>query len=596
MAVYDSRDTRYKTPFGAVAAGEEVRILFPVEKTRLPEGVFLVARGVLNARIPLEIAEEDEGHLFFSCRFSPPVPGIVYYRFEIKTAAGFLFVGRDEEGKARIRDWLPEWQLTVFQQDYVTPDWLKGGVVYHIFADRFAREENDRKPRYGYLKPWYEDVEVHNSDGSYAADDFFGGNARGILSRLDYLESLGVTAIYLSPVFESSSNHRYDTGDYTKIDSLFGTEEEFKEMVAACGAKGIGIILDGVFNHTGADSLYFNKFSRYPGAGAYQGKESPYFDWFTFGADREDYMCWWGVKSVPTVKRDCTSFQDFIAAPGGIIDRWNACGISGWRLDVADELSSDFIEKIRIAVKRGNPERVLIGEVWEDASTKVSYSQSRSYLFGKELDGVMNYPFRTSILNYIKNCDAYTFAAEIGNIIENYPKQALDCSFSMIGSHDTVRAINALSDAVPPHDEEGKKHFFLSPRMLSAARKRLMLAASLQYFLPGVPSLYYGDETALQGYADPLNRRTYPWGKEDNQVLDFYRFLGNLRKKNRDCFVSRAFLHVFGSAVCVIRDKLALYVNPSEESVPVPRTKDILTGAMIAELPPLSLAISFRDP
>jgi len=593
MTVFDSRDTRYKKPFGAAVAGEEVELFFPVEKSRSPEGVFLVTRGALNARIALHPAGADAEHVFFSARFIPHLPGIVYYRFEIKTAAGFLFVGRDGDGKAVIRDWLPEWQLTVYEKGYSTPDWLKGGLVYHIFIDRFAREENDKKPLFGYLKEWNEDVEVHQPDGSYAANDFFGGNARGIMFKLDYLESLGVTALYLSPVFESSSNHRYDTGDYTKIDNLFGSEKEFAQLVSACRARGIGVILDGVFNHTGADSVYFNKFGRYPGLGAYQSKASPYYDWFTFEQFQDNYVCWWGVKSVPTIRRDCEAYQNFIAAPGGIIDRWNALGVMGWRLDVADELSSAFIEKIRVAVKRGNPERAVIGEVWEDASTKVSYSESRKYLFGKELDGVMNYPFRTAILDLIKNGDAPAFVSDVSGLIENYPKQALDCSLSLIGTHDTVRAVNALSDAVPPHTEEDKKHFSLPPRALALARKRLKLAAALQYFLPGVPSLYYGDETALQGYADPLNRRTYPWGKADEEIVNFYRFLGRLRKENRDCFTAGTSVRAFGGAVCVTRGRLALYVNPAEESALIPQANDLLSGTTIHEIPPHTAVITF---
>lgn len=596
MAVYDSRDTRYKKPFGAVAAGEEITILFPVEKGRSPEGVFLVLRGATEARIALTPEKEDEGYFYYSARFAPPAPGIIYYRFEIQTPKGFLFVGRDRDGKAVLRDWMPEWQLTVYEKGYTTPDWLKGGLVYHIFADRFAREENDIKPRFGYLKEWDEDVEVHKSDGSYAADDFFGGNARGILAKLDYLESLGVTALYLSPVFESSSNHRYDTGDYTKIDPLFGTEEDFIELVSACKERGIGVILDGVFNHTGADSIYFNKFGRYPGLGACQGRTSPYYDWFTFDPCRpDDYVCWWGVKSVPTVRRNCAAYQDYIAAPGGIVDKWNACGVKGWRLDVADELSSAFLEKLRTAIKRGDPSRVVIGEIWEDASTKVSYGESRKYLLGSELDGVMNYPFRTAIIEFVRHGGASTFAADVNDIIENYPKQALDCSLSLIGTHDTVRAINALADAVPPSAEEDKKRFFLPPRALALAKKRLKLAAALQYFLPGVPSLYYGDETALQGYADPLNRRTYPWGKEDFEMLDYYRFLGRLRRENRGCFAAPASVEACGNAVRVVRDRLVLYVNPSEEPVPVPIRHDILTGARAVDVPPFSAVISLSD-
>ena len=177
---------------------------------------------------------------------------------------------------------LPDWQLTVYDKSFVVPDTIKGGVIYHIFADRFAHAGKDVQPRYGYLKKWGEKVTVREPDGSYRANDFFGGNFKGITGKLDYLASLGVTEIYLSPIFESSSNHRYDTGDYMKIDPLLGTEDDFRELITQARKRGIGIILDGVFNHSGADSVYFNQLGHYDSVGAYQSKDSPYYDWYYF--------------------------------------------------------------------------------------------------------------------------------------------------------------------------------------------------------------------------------------------------------------------------------------------------------------------------
>ncbi|MDD3946260.1 MAG: glycoside hydrolase family 13 protein [Clostridia bacterium] len=581
---FHSRDTTYKKPFGAAATGEEIQIMFPVEKRRRAKGVFIVLRGVLNRRIALDKLQEDDATIFFGTSFCVDKEGIVYYRFEVETGKGFLFVGRDATGQAVVGDWLPEWQLTVFDNHYTTPQWLKGGLIYHIFIDRFARIEDGKKPSFGYLKSWEEDVEIHKDDGSYAADDFFGGNIKGILSKLDYLESLGVNAIYLSPVFESSSNHRYDTGDYLKIDKLFGDEEEFARLISDCKSRGIGIILDGVFNHTGADSVYFNKFGHYPSLGAYQSEKSPYYHWYTF-FDNLDYACWWGVKSVPTVRRDALDFQDFIAGYDGVIEKWTSLGVMGWRLDVVDELSSAFVKKIRSAIKRHGSERVIIGEVWEDASTKVSYGESREYLFGKELDGVMNYPFRTAILDYVKSANAEAFVTIVNAIIENYPKPTLDCCMTLIGTHDTVRVINELAEGVVPHKKSERKAHRLSPNAYAKAKKRLMLAACLQYFLPGVPSLYYGDETALQGYEDPMNRRPYPWGAEDAETLDFYRKLGGIRKTNRPLFSMTATITAENGVVTIARGNLALIANASGAPVMIEKVFDLLTGDFLMQVP-----------
>jgi glycosidase len=595
MTMFDSKDTRFKTPFGAVSTDEKITINFFAEKRREPKGVFMVIRGALSARIELEKVREDGEYIHYSTEFSVPSAGIAYFRFEISTDYGFLFVGRDREGKAIIGDWLPEWQLTVYEKGYSTPEWIKGGLIYHIFADRFARVEDNRKPRFGYLKGWNEDVEVHKEDGSYDADDFFGGNIKGILSRLDYLESLGVTAIYLSPIFESSSNHRYDTGDYFKVDGLFGTEEEFKRLIDECRSRGIGIILDGVFNHTGWDSIYFNKFGRYPSLGAYQSPSSPYHDWFSFYHFPDGYACWWGVKNVPSVKRDSKGFQDFIAGRGGVIDKWASLGVSGWRLDVVDELSSDFVKRIRCAVKRHGEESLVIGEVWEDASTKVSYGERREYLLGKELDGVMNYPFRTAILAFVKGGPAEDFCAKVNEIIENYPKQSLDCCMTLIGTHDTVRAVTELAGVPLPHTKKERRDFRLAPEQYAKAKKRLMTAAAIQYFLPGVPSLYYGDETALEGCEDPMNRRPYPWGSQDKETVEFYKKLGQIRKKYRPDFIAHALAKAEGGLLKIERPSLVLYANSSPRPAPIAPSYDLLSGKTVYEVAPGEAVICTRQ-
>lgn len=426
-------------------------------------------------------------------------------------------------------------QLTVYDADFKTAEWLKGKIIYHIFPDRFKRIEDGKRPEFGRFKRWSDELTIFDPDGVYRANDFYGGNIKGIISELDYLVSLGVGAIYLSPIFESHSNHRYDTGDYTKIDPLFGTEEEFAELIAEADKRGIGIILDGVFNHTGADSLYFNKFGNYPGVGAYQSPESPYYDWYTFTSYPDVYDCWWGVTVVPTVKRNCAAFQEFIAGNGGVIEKWTSKGVKGWRLDVADELSSEFIEEIRKKVKSMG-DIALIGEVWEDASTKVSYGEKRKYLFGNELDGTMNYPFRTAILNLFKDRSAAAFVNAVMSIVENYPKDALYSSMSLLGTHDTVRIITALGDEHNMRSKSERLLYRMGAEEYRSAKTKLKAASALQYFLPGLPTVYYGDEIGMQGFEDPINRRPFARGFEDPELLAHYRYLGRIHREFTDDF------------------------------------------------------------
>lgn len=531
MLKFDSRDTRYKKPFGAVAAGTTVYFKFPVSADIGATEVALIYRGAEEGKLTLKRLGDVDGYTVFTGAAVFNTPGVCYYRFEIHSVRGTLYAGRvGDDGKATVGEWLKEWQLTVYDASFKTADWLKGKIIYHIFPDRFCRVEDGRRPAYGKFKSWGKELTIFDPDGIYRADDFYGGNIKGVLTRLPYLKSLGVGAIYFSPVFDSHSNHRYDTGDYMKIDPLFGSEDEFKMLISECEKQGIGIILDGVFNHTGADSIYFNKFGRYPGIGAYQSKSSPYYPWYTFTKYPDEYACWWGVTVVPTVRRDCEEFQDFIAGPGGVIEKWTELGVKGWRLDVADELSTAFLEKIRAKVKSLG-DVALIGEVWEDASTKVSYGEKRSYLFGRQLDGTMNYPFRTAILSLFKDRNAENFVDSVMTIAENYPHDALYQSMSLLGTHDTVRIITALGGNHNMRTKAERLHFRMPLAEYKSAARAVKTASAIQYFLPGLPTIYYGDEIGMQGYEDPINRRPYAYGYEDPDLLAHYRYLGKIHSE-----------------------------------------------------------------
>ncbi len=564
--LFNSRDIKYKQPFGAVATAQRVSIYFPVKKTFNAERVIMILRRN-DHHENFELTKEySEGNYdMFSLEFAVEREGTYFYRFEIKRGNTTSFVGRGYNGQAIMGDWLPEWQLSVYEKAYSTPDYFKGGVVYHIFADRFCHEGEYYPPRYGAAKKWEEDVTIIDPDGVYRANDFYGGNFRGIISKLDYLYKLGVTAIYLSPIFLSNSNHRYDTADYTKIDPMLGTEEEFQALINKAGEKGISIILDGVFNHTGADSVYFNKFNHFESVGAYQSKKSPYYDWFTFIDFPDTYKCWWGITVVPTVARDAKGYHELIAGEDGIISKWTDMGVKGWRLDVVDELSSEFLKTITARIKKCSQDCLVIGEVWEDATTKHSYGEEREYFRGKELDGVMNYVFKDSILEYLNGHDGELFADQTMTIIENYPKMSLDVCMTLIDSHDTVRAINAL--AAKTHcsmTKQEKKDFRMTKEQYADGRKKLKLASCLQYFLPGVPSLYYGDEIGMQGFEDPINRRPFSWDNIDKQLLEHYRYLGNLRREHKEDFCAQAKVTGSGNEVIIERGNITLKVNAKE--------------------------------
>lgn len=544
----------HKKPYGATVINKSTEITFPLPCSMGVKRVFIVLRKIFGQghektlRYELPYQRSDNGEDVFVGAFSLSEWGIWNYRFEGELQDGSLaFFGRGCNGDAIRGDWLPEWQLTVSKCELKVPDWANKGVIYHIFADRFCKGEKREFCKAGRLhNDWNERPDVQEEGADYKADDFFGGNIAGILSKLDYIKSLGASCIYLSPIFKSSSNHRYDTGDYLQIDELFGDEEQFALLVKECEKLGIKIMLDGVFNHTGADSLYFNKFGNYSTVGAYQSENSPYYDWFYFDDYPSKYHCWWGSTVVPTVNKSAKGFRDLILGKGGVIEKWSETGVKGWRLDVVDELPVEFTTELCKKIKQADNDCFIVGEVWEDASVKISYDIWRPYLMGEQLHSVMNYPFKDAILSFVLQGDKDGFVEKVSKILENYPKQTLNALMNLIDSHDTVRALTFLSGVQPPETKKEKAEYNLSKQDYERAKRRLMIASVLQYTLPGVPCLYYGDEAGVQGFEDPLNRATYPWGREDKELLDHYRKLGELRKKYADILLGEMRFDISG--------------------------------------------------
>ena len=477
---------------------------------------------------------DGDGHEFWECDFAPPEAGLYWYRFELETCRGRMPLLKREGGKGALSSGT-FWQLTVYEKGFQTPDWLCGGIFYQIFPDRFYRPEgpvnnpfSDRTIREDWGgQPYWRP----NGQGKMTNSDYFGGTLRGIEEKLPYLKSLHVTCLYLNPIFEAHANHRYNTANYLKADPLLGTNEDFAALCAEAKKHGIRIILDGVFSHTGSDSLYFNREGRYGPGGAYRDRNSPYRSWYDFDSGYVGgYRSWWGFETLPEVNEETPSYVDFVTGEGGVIDTWLRRGAAGFRLDVADELPDSFIEKVRAAVKRVGPEKFLLGEVWEDATTKFGFDKRRTYLLGKGLDSVMNYPFKNAVLDFVKGKPAEQAMNEIMTLCEHYPAPAMDTALNFLSTHDTERALTVIADE--PANGRGRE--WQSGRCVTGDAYeegilRLKMAYAIIYTLPGVPCLYYGDEIGMQGYRDPFNRGYYCWDSHEKRLRPVLAQLAQLR-------------------------------------------------------------------
>ena len=427
-------------------------------------------------------------------------------------------------------------QLTLSDFAFAEPKKIHGGVIYHIFVDRFRRGGAREIPDGARVIPgeWKSIPEYPEYPGAHLYNNtFYGGTLWGIIEKLDYIKSLGTTAIYLSPIFRAASNHKYDTADYMTVDPIFGGEKAFKALISAAKEKGIEIILDGVFNHTGSDSIYFNRYGRYKDLGAYQSRNSEYYGWFDFQEYPSKYTSWWGIDILPRINPDKPDCSQYFVGEGGVVDKYSKMGIYGFRLDVADELSDDFIAKIKGRLSSNKSDNILYGEVWEDASNKSSYGSRRRYYQGKELDGVMNYPVRKGIIEYLTGKGKSALAYALTDVTENAPEQVLHNQMNLLGTHDTERIITILGG----ESADGKSNSTLAKLRMDNGRKsfavkKLMSAYTILATLPGIPTIFYGDEAGLEGYKDPFNRMPYPWGHEDHSLIDHYRALGEIRKKN----------------------------------------------------------------
>lgn len=561
-ALYDPSRGFYKKPFGAIVSGTRLRIRLLIDKGIVVRDAFVVMKydrheapatyrlrpvegteasrafrmpHIRDARDEKN-AQDGSGYYVYQTDFNVFDTGLYWYRFEITTDLGSFRVGRGPDGKSVIAESPEPFQLTVFSRKYREPSWIYGGVFYHIFVDRFNRSASRRRVSIdGKVNrdDWGGTPEYRMKDGRIWNNDFFGGDLRGITEKLDYLEDLGVTCLYLSPIFEAYSNHKYDTGDYMKIDPMFGDEEDFRDLCSEARKRGINVILDGVFAHTGSDSLYFNKYGHYGSGGAWNDPGSPYRSWYYIHRDGS-YETWWGIDTLPRLNKTDRGYRNFLMGEDGPLRHWIRAGAHGWRLDVADELPPDFIEELSGAVHAERSDSLIIGEVWEDASNKVAYGTRQNYFEGNRIDSVMDYPVKDAVIAFIRDGNAERLAWTVEQICENYPAWAVDSLMNVLGTHDTERILTMLAgkrlDQSATRDEMAAVHMTQDER--ERGREMLKAAVLLQMTLPGVPCVYYGDEALMEGYKDPFNRRCFPWDDIDEETHDWYRKLIRIRKEH----------------------------------------------------------------
>ena len=606
QALYFNPNTiRCKNPLGAIPTGSSVVLnlysILPVEsEERYNVSIHITADTSLSELKFVagmkEVVTIKSGRR--QTRYKAAVdmfntPGLYFYSFLVTNEKGETYT-IDNNGQP--------YQLTVYDKNIKANKDFSGAIVYQIFPDRFSRSGKVDIKNCGRIfdepriyEDWYENPSYEkDGEGNIVKWDMYGGDLYGVTEKLDYIKSLGANTVYFNPVFEAASNHRYDTGNYEKIDPVLGGDEAFDELMQKCRENGIGVILDGVFSHTGCNSRYFNKYNTYPDYGAYYHFDSKYRSWYNFKQFNDDvYDCWWGCKDLPNVNELDPSYVDYIiTGENSIIKKWMAKGIKGFRLDVADELPDEFIAKFKKTVDEASDNKgIVIGEVWEDASNKISYDKRRRYFTSNELSGVTNYPFRNIMIDFLTGVKSSNDVLKnLLCMLDNYPVHNMYSSFIMTGSHDVKRLFSVFKEAF---DGDYQKSV--------SAHKAY---GALMFTFPGVPTIYYGDEICMEGEEDPDNRRPYPWGREPNlEMLELFKRFGLLRRNNK--VLQNGFIEVISSEQDVFgyrrvysggRDVYGDIVeNPDEEILCVVNRSFVPVETVIHSLEPNTEYVSALD-
>lgn len=488
--------------------------------------------------------KNDEEYSYFGIQVDLPTKAIYHYYFSFEANSKFYYYKRVNETGDQSITKKECWKLSV---NFKVPDWAQGAIMYHIFVDRYRRgtktplpEMRNRKIH----KSWNEAPVLGQDDDGLWNVDFYGGDLKGIEETLDYLKKLGVDIVYLSPIPESQSNHRYDTGDYFKVDPYAGTDEALKQLCDAAHKRGMYVIIDAVFNHTGNDSRYFNEFGTYDSVGAFQSEKSEYYDFYK--KHWEDgtlkFSYWWEMLNLPECDGKSKKWREFIFGEGGVIDHWFSLGIDGLRLDVADELSDDFIEGIVIAAKRNKPDALIIGEVWKNPMR-----MNRGYIeSGKGMHTIMNYLLVDAIIRYMKYSDVQKLENVLEEIFTEYPDETIFSAMNFTSTHDISRAIEIWGTSNSEFQKLGEWGWNLKDESIEWAKSHKLTAKQYKFgkelfktymyvlaFFPGTISIFYGDEVGLCGIGNLANRAPYPWGRRDKDLLKFFRTILMTRKKEK---------------------------------------------------------------
>lgn len=581
MKKYIFNPTFSKSPLGVQLSGSTIKYSIKVAKfTGVYAVNFLLHRdGEYPKVYPMDLVFADDRYFYYEIAHTYDESGHYWYHFEAETTTGHHKIISGSRLDAVEGEDDKDYLELIIGSESTTGDNFKKGIIYHIFVDRFCRVGKvESRDGLELVDNWLEGVsyEYDPVTGERVNRKCYGGNFEGIISKLDYLKDLGTTMIYLSPIFEASSSHKYNTGDYSKIEPMFGGEVAFKKLIREAKKRGIEIILDGVFNHTGSDSVYFNKYSRYDCVGAYQSKKSKYYSWYDFEEYPDKYSSWWGVKSLPETREDST-FPEYIAGKNGIIEKYMDMGVSGFRLDVADELSDEFLYKIHNAIKGKKSDALIVGEVWEDAASKISYDTRRKYFIGSSLDSVTNYPMKNAIIDYVKGGNVDNIVSTINIIKSEYPKSIQRNLMNILDSHDTMRIMTKLTTS----DSMGEiKRHLISEEEWQSGIELLKIATILQYTTFGVPTVYYGDEAGMTGGGDPFCRETYPWSGERKDILDWYKKIKELRLRPAIYDGDLNILHASDGVLVYERvspeDRVIIAINRGEDTYTLTFGEDML--------------------
>lgn len=522
---------------------------------------FVVKKGNEALYFPLQHKKNEDNKCYFEGEVCLDTRAIYHYYFTCKVNGFLRNVVNNQIRESKDLSLSDMEKLSV---NFETPDWAKGKTMYHIFVDRFRRGSDEaipEMPRRSVYKSFDEDMIVGPDKNGIWNADFYGGDLKGIEKSLNYLYSLGVSIIYLSPIVWSQSNHRYDAADYLNVDPYAGCNDDLRSLCDAAHRRGMKVVLDSVFNHTGNDSKYFNEYGTFDNIGAFQSEDSIYSKFYKKHLDNGQvyYDYWWGMKNLPVCDGNSLEWREFITGEGGVIDKWFELGIDGLRLDVADELTDEFIELIRKAVKRNKEDGFILGEVWKNPMR-----MGRGYIeSGKGMDSVMNYSLVDALIRYFKYNDIDKLARIIREIKEEYPDDTINTLMNFTSTHDISRIINILSAydfqeygewAWNPIDDDRnwQKNYQLTPEQYKHGRDMYEAYCFILNFMPGILSIFYGDEIGMQGMGNLPNRRPFTWYYMDKKLLRFFKELGKIRRNEE-------FLETAGLNILDINDSYFMF-------------------------------------